>query len=241
MNPPIDPKAVTNPAESALQQAADKQKGKIGDAASEFTKTALNDPDAALDAIKGLDGEALEKGLENIKLTAEDLGGKFEQIAKGAVYDKAMGVLASLGFGPSRKDHQGGFNFRVELGGIQAGAFRAVDGLSTTVELIEYQGGGDMFGRQIPGRPKIAPVVLKKGYVNTAVLWDWMQATMKGQFKFENVSVVLLDDSGTEELARYNLMHTWPSRWSGWQLDANGSNAMVEEMELQVREMERVA
>ena len=157
--------------------------------------------------------------------------------AKGGITtaDKAGAMVLS------EYDHQGGFRFSVELGGIKAGAFRAVDGLSATVELIEYQGGGDMSARQIPGRPKVAPIVLKKGYVNTAILWDGMKATMEGEFKFENVSVILLDDSGQEELARYNLMETWPSRWAGWQLDANGSNAMVEEMELQVRSLERVA
>ena len=142
--------------------------------------------------------------------------------------------------GSRKHDHQGGFRFSIEIGGIQAGAFRAVDGLSATTELIEYQGGGDLYARQIPGRPKLAPVVLKKGYVNTAVLWDWMKGTMEGEFRFENVSVVLKDDSGQTELARFNLMETWPSRWAGWQLDANGSNAMVEEMELQVHHLERV-
>ena len=63
---------------------------------------------------------------------------------------------------------------------------------------------------------------------------------MDGKMKFENVSVILMDDSGQDELARYDLLDTWPSRWSGWQLDANGSNAMVEELELQVRHINRV-
>jgi phage tail-like protein len=139
-------------------------------------------------------------------------------------------------------DHQGAFRFSVDLefAGVKAGAFTAVDGLSATVELIEYQGGTDTFARQIPGRPKVTPVVLKKGYVNTSVLWDWMKATMDGAMKFENVSIVLLDDSGQNELGRYNLIDTWPSRWQGWQLDAQSSNAMVEEFELQVREITRV-
>ncbi len=138
-------------------------------------------------------------------------------------------------------DHQGAFRFRLELGGIQAGSFRSVEGLSVNVELIEYQGGGDKYARQIPGRPKIAPVVLKKGYVNTSFLWDWMKSNMEGELKLENVSVVLLTDDGQNDLARYELSDCWPSSWKGWQLDANSSNAMVEEIELQVRGIERVA
>jgi phage tail-like protein len=137
-------------------------------------------------------------------------------------------------------DHQAAFRFRIELGGIQAGAFRSVEGLGVSVEMIEYQGGGDMYARQIPGRPKIAPVVLKKGYVNTSFLWDWMKSNMQGNIQLENVSVVLLTDDGQSDLARYELTDCWPSSWKGWQLDANASNAMVEEIELQVRMIERV-
>lgn len=145
--------------------------------------------------------------------------------------------------GARTHDHQGAFRFRVDLwmDGTHAGGFQAVDGIHAQVELIEYQAGTDKYARQIPGRPKVAPVVLKKGYVNSDVLWGWMKATMDGNFRFENASIVLLDDAGQSELARYNLVDCWPSRWAGWQLDANSNNAMVEEFELQVRTIERIA
>ena len=140
-------------------------------------------------------------------------------------------------------DHVSAGRFRVDFwfAGQHAGGFQAVDGIQAQVELIEYRAGRDRFVRQIPGRPRVTPVVLRKGYVNTALLWDWMQATMDGKFTFANVSVVLLDDDGAAELARYNLVDCWPSRWSGWRLDADAGRAMVEELELQVRTMERVA
>jgi phage tail-like protein len=138
-------------------------------------------------------------------------------------------------------DYRGNFNFRIEVGGIAAGAFRAVEGLSTSVELIEYQGGGDMYARQIPGRPKIAPVTLKKGWVVSAALWQWMQDTMEGRFSFHNVSVVLMDDDGQTDVARYELSQCWPSSWKGFQLDGMGNEAMVEELELQVRGISRVS
>jgi phage tail-like protein len=137
-------------------------------------------------------------------------------------------------------DHQGGFRFRVELGGVAAGAFTAVDGLQGSVEVIEYQGGMDMYPRQIPGRPKVNPVVLKKGYISTNALWDWMRQNMEGQIQFENISLVLLDDDGESELLRYDLYETWPSRWSGFQLDAQSSTALLEEIELQVRSVKRI-
>ena len=97
-----------------------------------------------------------------------------------------------------------------------------------------------MFARQIPGRPKIAPVVLKKGYVHSGTLWEWMRKTMEGTLDMRNVTITLLADDGQGEMASYHLYSTWPSSWKGWQLDANASNAMVEEIELQVRGIERV-
>jgi len=55
-----------------------------------------------------------------------------------------------------------------------------------------------------------------------------------------DVRDVLLDDDGVTELSRYNLGTCWPSSWKGWQLDGMGGEAMVEELELQVRSIERV-
>ncbi len=147
-------------------------------------------------------------------------------------------------FGGARwHDHQAAFRFRIDFwfDSQLAGGFQSVEGIHTQVEVIEYQSGRDLYPRQLPGRPKITPVVLKKGYVNTAILWDWIKATMDGKFRFENASIVLMDDSGRSELARYNLVDCWPSRWAGWQLDANSNNAMVEEFELQVRTIDRIS
>lgn len=164
------------------------------------------------------------------------------QASASASVSGSASASASASAGKQRGfDHQGAFRFQIDLefDGVKAGAFRSVEGIAASVELIEYQGGGDLHARQIPGRPKIAPVVLKKGYVNTATLWSWMKATMEGKTQLQNVTVVLLADDGQAELARYDLLETWPSSWKGWQLDANSSNAMVEELELQVRQIQR--
>ena len=42
-------------------------------------------------------------------------------------------------------------------------------------------------------------------------------------------------------LVRYDLNDCWPSSWKGLQLDGMGSEALVEELELQVRFIQRVA
>lgn len=256
-------------AEEAIAKANDEVKQVVADAKDNL-QDAVNDsklPGPVKDLInKGLDeleklaGKELDKLAEDANKLVDDLKGHASDMVEH-LKDKALEVLGfeaapaiedvpvklptpaqPQSTNTSRAfDHQGAFRFRVELGGVAAGAFTAVDGLSAQIEMIEYQGGMDQYVRQIPGRPKVAPVVLKKGYVNTAALWDWMQGTMDGELRFENVSLVLLADDGTTELVRYNLTETWPSRWNGFQLDANSSNAMIEELELQARTVSRVA
>mgnify|MGYP002636093996 CR=1 FL=1 len=197
------------------------------------------------------------KELANLKKSADGLIDDLQKNADGLVdhlKDKAYEIL---GFEPDKPkpavtppkpvppqrdhDHWGGFRFKVEIEQIAAGAFTAVDGLSAEVELIDYQGGMDLYPRQIPGRPKVAPIVLKKGYINTAVLWEWMKKTMDGDVEHKSASVILVADDNDTEIVRYNLFEVWPSRWQGFQLDAQSSNAMIEELELQVRHIQRVA
>ena len=143
-------------------------------------------------------------------------------------------------------DHQGAFKFKVDFGkdfdkdpGLKLGKFTAVDGLTAEIEPIEYQGGMDMHVRQVPGRPKFGSLVLKRGWINTDVIWKWMDDSMRGKPKQADITIILLADDGEKELVRYDCLGTWPSRWSGLQLDAQNSGAVIEELELQVREVKR--
>ena len=262
-------KEAVDEAEKQANEIVDDAKAEaqkvVKDAKAELEKVADKLPGPLKDLAKqGLD--ELEKlangGLDDLEKMAKDGIKDLGKQADGAIEHLKDKALEVLGFEPAKDppkvptpapapkpnpdtsrdhDHRGGFNFRVELGGVAAGAFTSVDGLTAEVEMIEYAGGMDMFTRQIPGRPKVSPITLKKGYVNTAALWDWMKSTMEGTLKFENVSIVLLADDGKTEVVRYDLQETWPSRWAGFQLDAQSNNAMLEELELQARSIARVA
>ena len=237
--------AAVDSAKSNIKAAGDKAAGEIK-AVGKNAVAEIENAKAAVDAIKNAPAQMMADAAE-IAQAVEDAVGE----VAGAVQEAVDAIAAALGFGapakPSKEpaggsrpfDHRGNFRFRVEVGGIDAGRFKAVDGLATTTELIEYQGGGDMYARQIPGRPKIAPITLKKGYIASNELWSWMQDTMEGKFAFHNVSVVLMDDDGQTDLVRYELVQCWPSSWKGFQLDGMGNEAMVEELELQVRTMNR--
>jgi len=136
-------------------------------------------------------------------------------------------------------DHFGDFNFGVEIEGMAVGGFAKVEGLNVAVEVIEYQHGNDITPRKRMGRISVENVRLIKGYINDSSLYKWCENAMKGDIARKSMSIVLLDDSRSVEVARYNLYEVWPTKWSGFKFDAKGRGALVEEIELVVEQIER--
>lgn len=138
-------------------------------------------------------------------------------------------------------DHVGAFNFRVEIDGISAGAFRNVEGLDAETEVIEFQ-DADGALRKRPGRTKYSNITLKRGYVATDELWLWRKQIEDGDDLIRrNGAIVVLDSNGAEVL-RYNFFEAWPSKWKGFTLDGKGTDSAiaVETIELAVERIERV-
>jgi phage tail-like protein len=133
---------------------------------------------------------------------------------------------------PSRRgglDHVGAYNFMVEISGVNAGYFKGVDGLSSEIEVIEFQDGDDLFLRKRPGRAKFGDVTLKKGYIVTSDLQDWWRACRDGQYDRRDISIVLNDNAGNE-IRRWNLYGCWPKAWKINSLDGKGNDPVTEEI-----------
>jgi len=135
-------------------------------------------------------------------------------------------------------DHVGLFGFRVEIEGLDVGAFTKVEGLNVSIETIEYQHSNDLTPRKRMGRIKVENVKLIKGYLSTPDLYNWCLSAMQGDIERRAISIILLDDDRSQEPIRYNLFECWPCKWTGFRLDAGNSGAMVEEIELVVEELE---
>ena len=135
-------------------------------------------------------------------------------------------------------DHIGAYNFKVEIEGVTTGAFKAVDGLDSETEVIEYQDGEDLVLRKRPGRTKYSNIVLKRGYVNNDELWKWRKQVIEGKVERKSGSIILLDDAG-QEVMRYNFFEAWPCKCKGFSLDGRGSDVNVEEIERAVETMEK--
>ncbi|MBN1608732.1 MAG: phage tail protein [Polyangiaceae bacterium] len=154
-----------------------------------------------------------------------------------------IGALVAAGvvlMAPNRRQHDyiGAYNFKVEIEGITVGAFKAVHGLESFTEVIEYQDGDDIILRKRPGITKYSNIVLDRGYVNTDELWDWRKKVIEGKIERKSGSVILCADDASE-IMRYNFFEAWPTRWSGFDLAGGESDAAVETIEIATEKIER--
>ena len=131
-------------------------------------------------------------------------------------------------------DHIGNYNFKIEIEGLAAGAFKAMEGLSSETDVIEFS---KIPRRKRPGRHKWTNVVLKRGYVASSALWEWRKSVIDGQCERRAGSIVILADNG-EEITRYNFFEAWPTKWKGFKLDAKADDVTVEELELCLERVE---
>lgn len=141
-------------------------------------------------------------------------------------------LLAALLLGaPILFAQTGQYNFRVEISGIDAGAFASVGGLSTEIEVIEYQDGTDLTLRKRPGRTKYSNITLKRGYIASTVLNDWIEAARAQEPGFRStMSIVLLNADTGAEVKRYNCHECWPIKWKLSGLEEGGPAVLTEEL-----------
>jgi phage tail-like protein len=133
----------------------------------------------------------------------------------------------------TRTDPYNGYNFSVEIDGISAAGFKSVSGLDATVATVTYREGTDvgLNSRPLPGLVTYSNIVLSRGITLDRSLWDWHSGIVNGTLTRKNVSVVLLDNTGTEKI-RWNLANCWPTKWSGANLDASSDAIAIETLEL---------
>jgi phage tail-like protein len=136
------------------------------------------------------------------------------------------------------KDPYGSFRFLVEIDGIARAAFSECSGFDSTVEVTDYQEGGDPTRRKIPGRTTYSNIQLKWGMSEDTELYEWHRKAMRGEIERKNGSIVLLD-SRQEEVARWNFVRAWPTKWDGPDLNAGSNDLAIETIEIVHEGLER--
>lgn len=127
-----------------------------------------------------------------------------------------------------RVDPFRGFNFLVELDGIAQASFSECTGLGSTTEVIENREGGDnVTVRKLPGKTSYTDISLKWGMTASTELWDWRQQITDGNVVRKNGSIVVFDLANRTEVARWNFLRAWPSRFEGPALNAKGNDIAI--------------
>ncbi len=129
-------------------------------------------------------------------------------------------------------DPHGNYNFLVELDGITRAAFQECSGFDSTIDVIEHREGGENTTlRKLPGMTKYSNISLKWGMTDDRELYDWHRRVVLGDIERKNGSIVMLDRKG-EEVARWNFVRAWPTKWDGPDLNAEGNDVAIEMLEL---------
>jgi phage tail-like protein len=135
-------------------------------------------------------------------------------------------------------DPVGNYNFSVTIDGVTAGHFMGVDGLSIENEVIEYQDGNDPLCRKRPGRVKYGDITLKKGYVASTILNDWIEQSRNGngQYQRKGMAITLHDNAKQNASDTDHVIKSWscyecfPKSWKMSALDGKGNDILTEEM-----------
>jgi phage tail-like protein len=139
-----------------------------------------------------------------------------------------------------RQDPYANYNFLVELDGITRAAFHEASGFDSTIDVIDHREGGENTTlRRLPGLTKYSNIVLKWGMTDELELYNWHKDAVKGKVVRKNGSVVGLDRSGTE-VARWNFLNAWPTKYTGPSFTAEGNDVAIETLELAHEGLERV-
>jgi phage tail-like protein len=132
------------------------------------------------------------------------------------------------------------YNFKLEIQGVTEGHFTECSGLGVKVHAIAYrEGGNSQIVHRLPGPVEYADATLKYGLTNSRELWDWFMTSVEGKVERRNVSIVLMDNDGVSEVARWNLIDAWVSEWRGSPLDASGREVAIETVTLVFETLER--
>ena len=135
------------------------------------------------------------------------------------------------------------FNFSVGFDGTDDafGGFSDVSGLTTELTVAEYRNGNDPENhvRKIQGVHKNSDVTCKRGLVDAAQVWAWIdQARVAGPAAKKTITITVKDESG-EPVQKWTLRRVLPLKWTGPTLAGKGGgDVAMEELVLSVEALD---
>lgn len=139
----------------------------------------------------------------------------------------------------------GAFNFIVNLNGPRGpedplGGFSDVSGIGTENTVAEYRNGNDPENhvRKVPGVHKVSDVTLKRGIVNSADLFEWIEQVRRTGVAGQRTVTITLRDEASQPVQTWTLRGVVPLKYTGPTLAAKGGgDVAMEELVLSAEAM----
>ncbi len=139
----------------------------------------------------------------------------------------------------------GAFNFIVNLNGPRGpedplGGFSDVSGIGTENTVAEYRNGNDPENhvRKVPGVHKVSDVTLKRGIVNSADLFEWIENVRRNGVVAQRTVTITLRDEASQPVQSWTLRGVIPLKYTGPTLAAKGGgDVAMEELVLSAEAM----
>jgi phage tail-like protein len=138
---------------------------------------------------------------------------------------------------PAASSALAGLAISLTFGQASAG-FSEISGLEASMEVENYDAGGDNGGTlHFPGRIKWSNLVFKRGVLaqrpfgDTSDFWTWLQGFLDGQGVRKDGTITLLNETGSPSLV-WAWRRGLPMKWTGPTLNAAQSAIAIEQLEI---------
>lgn len=132
------------------------------------------------------------------------------------------------------------FRFNVEIDGTPVAWCSEVSGFDATFDPVEYRAGDDSYitPRKFPGLIKYGNITLKRGILqgdaDTNQFYGYINQLMNGTVteKIQTLVINLMDDTGENPVATWQVREAWVSKYTGPDLNGNSSEVATETIEI---------
>lgn len=142
----------------------------------------------------------------------------------------------------TRTTPYGAFNFVVSFDGNELfGGFSDVSGIGNEIAIAEYRFGNDLENhvRKVAGVTKCDDVTLKRGILDSATLFDWLDAARTQGPDAQKTVKITLQDEAQNPVQSWLLRGVVPMKYTGPTLAAKGGgDVAMEEIVLSAEKME---
>jgi phage tail-like protein len=140
----------------------------------------------------------------------------------------ATWATASLAVAPGTQPKTAGEylhsgHFKVLLDGVPI-AVQKIEGTEVASEVVDR-------GARTRPQKRSGTLTLVSDSANSKELYDWRKSVMDGAPRRKSVSIVFLNDAGTEA-ARINFYNCFPIKWTGPSLNAKSSGHATESIQI---------